>query len=87
MALQSRGLLKLPVNPGVPFSDFFLTNCLIRPAGDWVNKNMTPAGIILTFTQASWKQLMGQITRITAASGVANKRPLDVLFMHAAEGD
>lgn len=30
---------------------------------------------------------MGQIMRISAASGVANKRPLDVLFMHAAEGD
>ncbi|KAL7828420.1 hypothetical protein SRHO_G00320540 [Serrasalmus rhombeus] len=29
---------------------------------------------------------MGQITRISAASGVANKQPLDALFMGAAQG-
>lgn len=34
--------------------------------------------------QTSRVQPMGLISRISAATGVANKRPLDFLFMHAA---
>lgn len=30
---------------------------------------------------------MGQIMQISEASGVVNERPLDVFFMHAAEGN